>query len=192
MRMNTRDKEDRDLLLLLSQGDKWAYESIYRRYVGDLLRYAASKLGDPEDAADIVQDIFTDLWTKREKLEITHNLRTYLFTAVKYLVINRIRKKLVRASYADIQTALHIPISNLEAELAAKDLAKHIDSKIAELPVKTQNIFNFSRKQFKKNKDIAGELDISEQTVKNQISIAIKHIRNGLAVLLGFLLFFLS
>lgn len=192
--LHKHEVSESDLLYLLSQGDEWAYSEIYKQFAETLIEYTESKLGSYDDAQDIVHDLFTDLWNKKRTLNVRDGLRGYLFGAARYMVINRIRKNIVRGDYAEQEGRKGEWQQSFEPELLARELERTVDMYLKKLPLKTQNIFRKSRIQHKTNKEIAEELNISEQTVKNQISIALKHLRDKLAsipmVFLLFMLFF--
>jgi len=174
---------DFELISLLkdSDNDQKAYAEIYRRYVRLLVRFAESKLYSLEDARDIVQDLFTNFWSERLDLHIQDNLKSYLFGIAKYQIINKIRKNVVRESYAGKLRALSPAYHSLEEELNARELSTNVRSKLDQLPQKTKYIYQRSRDEHKTIKEIAEELNLSDQTVKNQISIALNHLRKSLS-----------
>ncbi|WP_285057945.1 RNA polymerase sigma-70 factor [Pedobacter ginsengisoli] len=170
---------DQELTVLLKQGDQYAYAEIYGRYVKGLVRFAETKLYSLEDARDLIQDVFVGLWSDRDSLEINESLKSYLFGIVRFQIINRIRKNIVREDYAAKLRALSPAYVSLEEELELKELESNIKAKLSELPEKTQAIFQKSREQHLSIKEIAEELNLSEQTVKNQISIALKYLKKS-------------
>ena len=173
--------QDLKLIALFREGDERAYVEIYARYIGSLTRFAESKLYSLEDARDLIQDLFTGLWAERFNLEIQDNLKSYLFGAVRHQIINKIRKKVVREDYAAKLRALSPAYASLEEELDARELDSNIRGRIEALPEKTRKIYKLSREENESIKDIAEAMDLSEQTVKNQISIALKHLRKSLS-----------
>src|SRR3546814_7943699 len=74
---------DAELVPLFKEGDETAYLEIYDRYKTLLLHHAYKKLGNLQDVDDILQELFTDLWNKRDRLPFTSNLSGYLYTAVR-------------------------------------------------------------------------------------------------------------
>lgn len=176
---------DNELVILFREGNELAYIEIYNRYVVVLTNFAESKLYSFEDARDLIQDLFTTLWTDRYSITINEHLKAYLFGAVRYQIINRIRKNIIRRDYAEQLKSLSPAYRCLEEELNAKELDATIRSKLSQLPEKTKSIYQRSREQNKTIKEIAEEFNVSDQTVKNQISIALKHLRRSLSVFLS-------
>lgn len=168
-------------------------EQIYHNYWEDVLDAAYKRVRDEEVAQDITQEIFISLWENRERLAITGHLRAYLQGAVKYKVINYFKSAIVKGQYQDdlaLLTADQIAPS-AENKLMLKDLNKEIDEALEYLPEKMRVIFRMSRMQEKTIREISEELNLSAQTVKNQISAALKVLKERLSYLLFFVLVFL-
>lgn len=169
---------DDQLLELLKSGDEQAYAALYKRYVAGLIDYAEAKLYSLEEAQDIIHDLFTKLWSDREKLPVQNHIKVYLFSAAKFLVIDRIRKNIVRSGYAEKLRSLSPAFCRLEEELQADELLEQVRCGLQSLPEKTQAIFRKSREEDKSIQEIALEMNLSRQTVKNQITVALKHLRS--------------
>lgn len=167
--------DDRQLLNRIAADDQFAFKRIYDRYAMDMLLYGMNVLRRREVVEDMVQNIFIDLWSKRTSLEIT-NLKPYLFRAVKYQIFNHFRDN--KLSQEDITRLNIIDLSmNVSRELEYSELEELVTKCVSQLPNRCQQIFLLSRFQHKTNKEIAHDLDISIQAVKNQISKAIGIIR---------------
>ncbi|NAS10736.1 RNA polymerase sigma factor [Poritiphilus flavus] len=167
-----------ELLDKLRKGDNRAFEEIYNTYAEDLLRYGINILRKREVVEDMVHNIFADLWKKRSQLEIK-NLRSYLFQAIKYQIFNHFRSN--KLSQEDIGRINIIDLSiNISKDLEYEELEKIISACIGKLPNRCKEIFILSRYHNKSHKEIAADLDISIQAVKNQISKAIGVIREVL------------
>lgn len=87
-------------------GEPGTFGQIYNSYVAELLDYAPHRLSSLEEAWDMVQDIFLNLYERRTQLQIMVSLRTYLFSALKYKIIDHIRKNVRREYYADLLMCL--------------------------------------------------------------------------------------
>lgn len=129
-----------------------------------------------DQSEDLVQDVFTALWERRESIRKCLNLKNYLFTAVKNHSINFIhREKRENISISDIFT--DIP-EDETADFYEKELtAIKIHQAIEELPPQCRMIFNLAYQKDKTYQEIADELHISKNTVKTQMGIAYKHLR---------------
>lgn len=159
-------------------GDKDAYLEIYNRYHAQLYSSARKRGLSAEIAEEIVQDLFINLWQQRTSITIHSSLSGYLFTAVRNLVLNQIQKESVRILFQDSLKVYQRDYDNSTEEyVLANDLDKSISKNMLTLPEKCRSVFELSRKHHKSNKQIAIELGISEKTVENHMTRAIKHLR---------------
>jgi RNA polymerase sigma-70 factor (family 1) len=168
---------DTELFTLLKQGNAAAFDEIYNRYWATLLSAAWKRVGLREAAEEIVQDLFTQLWIKRTELDVQGTPAVYLFTAIKYKVLNYYEKEAVRRRY---KNNLEISDeSSIEDIVIAKDLALRLEAEVAHLPMKCRAVFDLSRKQHKSHKEIAEILHISEKTVENHLTKALRLLRTN-------------
>ncbi len=169
---------DSELLSLLRGGNRDAFTEIYDRYNGVLYLFAYNRLRDREEAKDIIHELFLSVWTKHKDLHLTINLSAYLYTAVKNRIINNITRQKVAARYIDsFQYYMDSVVNNTDHLVRHNDLVRFIEKEIAELPPKTRLVFELSRKTNLTRKEIAGELEISEETVKSHMHVALKALR---------------
>ncbi|MDB5157292.1 MAG: polymerase subunit sigma-70 [Mucilaginibacter sp.] len=175
---------DQDLVSLLQEGNEAAYVEIYNRYKWLLHTHAYRKLGDRDAANDIVQDLFTSLWSKREDVFITTTLSAYLYTAVRNRVLNIIEHRFVESKHIDsLLNYANGYTSATDHLVREKQLMAIIQKEIAELPPKMREVFELSRKSHLTHREIAQQLAISEETVKKQIKNALKILRVRLGLL---------
>lgn len=174
------------LISFLKKGDHKAMEDIYSLYWEEVLDSAYKRLRDEEVAQDITQEIFISLWENREKVQLTGTLRAYLEGAVKYRVINYFRSSAIKEKHKeDLSLLLRDDLEHsAENRLILKDLRQEVDEAMLDLPEKMRLIFSMSRKQEKSIGEISDELGLSAQTVKNQLSAALKVMRKRLSYLL--------
>lgn len=169
---------DKKLLELVSSGDMPAFEIIYNRYSKDMFIFAMNVFKKKEVCEDIIQNVFISFWTKREETTIS-NLKPYLFQAVKFQIFNHLRNQ--KISTEDLTRFNLVDLSmNISQKIEFNELELIIKEEVDKLPNRCQQIFVLSRYQHKSNKEIALELDISIQAVKNQISKAIRAIKENL------------
>ena len=177
-----------ELITLLQQDKLGAFREIYTRYWKTLYADAYKRLKNREIAEEIVQEVFTTFWHKRNTLNINQTLAGYLFTSVANMVIDQYRKDLVRERYKESFKLAYSETDNTtEDAIFAKDLEHSIEHEVNSLPDKCRSVFELSRVEHKTNKEIACELGISEKTVEHHITKALKHIRLGLGQYLSFL-----
>lgn len=173
---------DQQLSDLLRSGDKAAYTEVYERYFSLLYVHAIRKLGNEDDAKDLVQELFTALWYKHAELEQA-NLAAYLFTSVRNRVLDIYSRQKVASKYiASFQDYLSTASDVAEHLVREKQLTALIEKEIQALPAKMREIFELSRKANLSHKEIAELLQISEQTVAKQVSNALKTLRVKLGI----------
>src|SRR5690606_5198806 len=112
--------------------------------------------------------------------KVEYSFRTYLFAAARHRIVDHIRRNLVREEYAEHLRRLSPAFRSLEEELNARELEANVTNQLTQLPETTRRIYLLSREEGKSIKEIAETLHLSEQTVKNNISKALKHLRNTL------------
>jgi RNA polymerase sigma-70 factor (ECF subfamily) len=158
--------------------DKTSFDQIYRQYWSKLYIYAFNVLKEKEICEDIIEEIFIDLWTKKDDIRIS-DLNSYLYQSVKYQIFNHFR----RSKYKN-QLLLKLDLMSTQYQIdelyEKKELKAQIKRLISRLPKQRRLIFQMSRYDGFSNKEISENLNISLQTVKNQISKSLKFIRRSL------------
>lgn len=178
--MNGILTNEAELLQLLRQGDKAAFEEIYGQFQSRLYRTALSKVRTSENAMEIVQEIFLDLWLRRELVQI-EDLERYLYTAVKYKVLDFYKKEVQRKLYAEsVKLNNQDESSETDDMLAYNELSRSISSCIAKLPEKTRVIFELNRIQCQTADEISRMLDLPLRTVEYHITQGLKSLRANL------------
>ncbi len=181
---------EKDLLTLLKEGRPDALENIFRKYWEDVFALAMSKTGDPTLSEEITQDIFVALWENRHRINLSGELKHYLLGSVKFKVINYYKSTTVAAVHQQKFSMLFESSSTgaADEQLLYKELSAEIERAISTLPERMRAIFYKSRKEGKSNSEIATEMNISVQTVKNQTSSALKLLKEKLPHLACFFL----
>ncbi len=147
---------DAELLLLLPQDSREAFEILYHRHWENMYKAAFLLLKDSNASKDVVQDIFIWLWQKRDQLEI-QSLPAYLKVAVKFKVANYIRSANIRESFFEALGKLTIAANAPEAEeiTEIKELKAIISNTVELLPDKCRMIYKLSRNEHLTNQQIA-------------------------------------
>ena len=172
---------DLQLIDLLKKDDSNAFSEIYGRYAALLVGFASSKLFDLEDSRDIIQDIFVKLWQERMELTVDRDLKAYLFKLTRYRIVDKIRKNITREEYATMVNSLAVDYGiTIEQQIAAKEITHIIETSLNKLSPRVKEVYLLSREENLSITEIADKLQISEQTVKNQLSTALKHLRASL------------
>jgi len=173
---------DQELVVLLKQGDRVAFTVLYERYWRMIYAHVFNMLRDEDEAKDILQDLFSSLWSRADLLpEQEQGLSAYLYRAAKNRVLNQIRRSKYRDDYLSSLAAFADDMSNVTIEeLEEKDLIEALEREIEKLPPRMKQVFEMSRKQHLSNKEIAERLGVSDETVKKQIHNSLKVIKAGL------------
>ncbi|SIO07262.1 RNA polymerase sigma factor [Chitinophaga niabensis] len=169
---------DEQLLSLLKDGDIGAFNMIYDRYSRPLYLYILSKTDRGETSKDVLQDLFATLWEKRFTLDIHLSLRSYLYQSVRHKIIDLYRKDSTYRKYLQ-QLIEHFDAQphNISETYDYKAKASEVFEAINRLPARMKEIFMLSRFENLSIEQIASRLDLSQQTVKNQITKALKILR---------------
>lgn len=176
---------DADLIILLKSDDAMAYTVIYNRYFDSLYLHACNKLKDKEEAQDVIHELFTHLWNKRKELLIKSNLSSYLYISVRNRILDLISHQQVESKYVNsLQNFINEGHCITDHLIREKQLANLIEKGISNLPTKMREVFELSRKEKLSHKEIAAQLNLSEQTVKKQINNALKILRIKLGTML--------
>lgn len=183
---------DPELVEQLNDGKQKALEVIYDRYADALYTYVYNRIKLKPVSEEIVQEIFYSLWIKRKKLEITTSLEAYLYGACKYKILTHIRSDLVRKRYAaDFMVYIAGQYDNsVEEFMNLSDINATIEKSIQDLPDKCQMAYRLSRMDHLPIQDIARKMNISNRTVENYLSQALKHLRTTLGEFLAIIVWF--
>jgi len=168
-----------DTILAIRDGDSIAFKQVFSACYEGLCHYAFTILRDTDEAEDVVQAMFMKLWERRKDLEIKGALKGYLFRAVHNQCLNNIEHKAVKKKYqAD---NLESTSSNVQhAEVFPDELDDKIKTVVDSLPQQCRAIFIMSRYEELPHAEIAKKLNISVNTIQNQICKALKILREEL------------
>ena len=158
-----------------SQSEEIDFEQIYKQHWERIYKQVIRIIPEEQEAIDIVQQTFTDLWEIRAKLPQIKSLKSFLFIMARNLSFRRLKDILKNEQNLDNYASHYCKYnSTVDQELDFKELNAMIQSYIDLLPDKMKTIFLLSRKSHLSYLEIAEELNISDKTVKKQISNAIK------------------
>ncbi len=177
------EKSDEDLIRLLQIGDRKAFSVLYDRYWLDLVKKAVFKLGNQDDAEEVVQNVFVNIWKWRQSIHLKGYFKPYLYRILKNEVFRFIADRLKEKNHIQLDeiSGLDAPsdISQMK-QLEFKELQDQIDFHIQGLPEKCRLIFQMSREDGLTAKQIANELQISPRTVETQLSKAVRKLKDAI------------
>ncbi|MBP3192691.1 RNA polymerase sigma-70 factor [Natronogracilivirga saccharolytica] len=174
------------LFTRIRNDDAEAFRMLFDQWYASLCQHAITFVRDKQCAEDIVQDLFITLWNNRKSISITVSVRSYLFRSTRNRSLNYLRDNR-RFNLDRLDLEDDMPGDETEPELEADEHDQAMRSlhglalqAIRELPERCRLIFNMSRNTELTNKEIAQKLGLSEKTVENQITIALKKLRMNL------------
>ncbi|MCF8371376.1 MAG: RNA polymerase sigma-70 factor [Bacteroidales bacterium] len=182
---------DKDLIQRLVIKDEQAFELLFRRYYSMLCHFATRFIHDQEMAEDIVQEVFYKLWRNPSNLDSKQNIASYLIRAVQNQGLNILDHQLIEKKYAEVILNANFNSNDfsLYEQVFGQELEEKIQRVIVEkLPEACRNVFELSRNESLKYKEIAEKLNISIKTVETQISRALVVLRNELKEYITFII----
>jgi len=189
------DDIDNGLIAQLRNGDKSAFKLLFEKYGTRLYQFSLKYLRDKDDAEDVLSDVFLKIWENRGSLKTDTSFQSYLFTIAYNNIRQRFLKKSREEKYIQVFAEENLVDSSKgEDQVDYILVVQKINIVINSLPARRKEIFNLSYKEELKNHEIADKLGLSEQFVKNQLSIARKYIISKIKEdnhIAGLLLFYL-
>jgi RNA polymerase sigma-70 factor, ECF subfamily len=181
-------KINNDIVEQLRKGKKEAFELVFKMYYERLHSYAVFFVRDDEIASDIVQNVYTSLWEKKDKIEMLGYINVYLFRSVKnkchnYLEHQKIRIKHMnyvrRKEYSENMLFLD-SLGSETGSVFEKEMEGLVKLAIENLPDRCREVFLLSRYDGLKNREVADKLGISLKAVEKHITVALQRLRLAL------------
>jgi RNA polymerase sigma-70 factor (ECF subfamily) len=162
----------------IRNGDEVAFNKAFDLYYSRLCFFADKILRDFDLSRSVAQQVFVDLWIKRDKLVVT-SLQSYLYHSVQNSALDILKRKKVESRY--LATLDKSETEEMKDLMEEAELADRINKAIQKLPEKCREIFLLCRFEELKYAEIAEKLNISVKTVEMQITIALKKLRKELS-----------
>jgi len=172
---------DQELISLLKdpKQSEQAAELLFKKFYSHVCYAVYRIIPDTTTSEDIAQDVFLEIWRKRETIEIKSSVKAYLKRAGVNKALNHIRSKKVNFENDDSYEMKNLSIRDHGDDVEVQDLQAIIDQAIDSLPERCRIVFSLSRFEELSYKEIAAKLDISVKTVENQIGKALKILRTA-------------
>ena len=173
----TEDNNEQQLVKLLQKGNVEAFDSLFGVYSSKLYGFACKYFRNNADAEELVQEVFVKVWENRQSIKSEYSFKSYLFTIALNIIRKYFNKKAASLRYLeslheDAFTSEQANHDNFETALQKLNLI------IEQMPARRREIFIKSKLEGRSSKEVAGELNITPGTVDNQVSEALKFIRN--------------
>jgi len=179
-RILTNSKTE-EIIRRLKKDDKSAVDDLFSYYYPRLYHFSKSILKIENEIDDTLQEVFVKIWLNRQKIRNADTFNAWIFTITKNEVLNLIRSKLKDHAFKE-----ELYLRSLAEEYHTQnpvefdEIKAGIDQIVTSLPEKRQQVFILSRNDGLSNKEIAQQLNISEKTVEDHITHAIKHIKTAM------------
>lgn len=174
---------EKKYILELNQGSYRAFDALYALYARRLYGYALKITKSHQDAKEIVQDTFVKLWLNRKHVLANESFQSYLFTITKNTLLNKVRSVVNAPVFIDYLSFIDeqaISENNTAAQLDLDDFKRHLNDAKQALSDTQLKVFELCKELGYSNAEVADRLRLSEQTIKNQLSIALKILRKRL------------
>lgn len=180
---SSKHSMDDDTLIFekVKLGNEVAFETIFKKYYSRLCHYVFRYVTNMPDAEEIVQETFLNIWDKRLTLEINTSFKSYLYASAKNRALNALRNASRRKGHLSIISSQKNQNANATSDLAVNEINDQLFLALEQLPPKCKRIFQMSRMEGLKHKEIASKMGIKIKTVENQIGIALRYLKGNLA-----------
>ncbi len=187
---NLQSSGDEQLMQLIKLGNRVAFDVLFERHWKTLYRFAYSLFNEVELVEDCLQEIFVSIWERKDDLDV-HNVKSYLFQAVRYKVASQIRQIKHTESMTEVIDQVKYSREYTSDQIDYDEMVSRILQITEKLPKRCAQIFRMSRFEHLTNREISEQLNISIRTVENQITTALHHIKKELREDSSAMLFFL-
>ncbi|MFN0256714.1 RNA polymerase sigma factor [Pedobacter ureilyticus] len=161
-------------------GSEIVFREIYLYFSPKVYRFAFNFLKEKQHSEEIVQETFLSLWENRHKFEEGKPLEPYLFTIAKRLVLDQLRKKISTDTLrGKLLAAIAEQHNETEERIIFSDMLVFAEKAIKDLPQQQQVVFRLSRLEGLSYDEIALRLNLSKNTVKNHLCVAVKKLRTS-------------
>ena len=164
--------------IVLKQYDDEAFEQLFKAHYKALHAYANMILKDLAHAEELVQNLFLRLWEKRELLNVQTSVKAYLYKCIYNDSLNYLKHEKVKEKYQDFaQRSMDNLSESAAAQIEMNELLQQLNIALNELPEQCRTIFQLSRFEELKYREIAEQLGISIKTVESQMGKALRILR---------------
>uniref|UniRef100_UPI003216DDBA RNA polymerase sigma-70 factor n=1 Tax=uncultured Draconibacterium sp. TaxID=1573823 RepID=UPI003216DDBA len=177
-----KGKNQKDIVNMFTQGSERAFERLFQLYFPRLISYANTFLYNRQEAEDLVQDVFVQIWNLKETIDTERQFSSFLFTLVRNRCLNSLKKKVVEDKFRTatarmISEELYLISFEMEDDFVSMEekLNVELEKVIAEMPDRCQVAFRLKWLEGKKIREIAEEMSISTTMVD-------KHLAKGLQI----------
>lgn len=178
------DESTAQLCERIRQGDKKAFEEVFRTFYPHLCAYATGILENPDLAEEVVQDVFYRIWLQRENLDVQFSLKAYLFKSVRNGCMNHLKHQSVKQTYEHHARLEQMTGPDVAPEYEFLILQDCLNKAVENLPPERKKVFQLVKMEGRRYKEAAEILGVSVKTIENQMGKAMIAIRDALSAYL--------
>ena len=166
----------------IKMGDEQAFELLFKKHYTTLCNFSNKYLFNPEEAQDVVQDVFLNIWENRDEIDPEESLKAYLFRITANNSINKLRRRKVKTKYDEILKFVYVENLGLSPHdsFLERELSEYLGLAFNKIPPQCRRVFDLSRIDGLKYSEIAEYLRISVKTVESHMSKALAILRTEL------------
>lgn len=172
---------DRELLDRLRQGDRDAFDTIFRAHYPSVVAVAERIAGERAVGEEVGQDVMLELWRRRESVSVEESLRAYLVRAARNRALNHLRHERMKVRTAPFAAGETVTAPEAPARLAEQEIEAAVREAVSTLPERCREVFELSRGAGLRYAEIADTMGISVKTVEAQMGKALRVLRERLA-----------
>lgn len=180
-RTTTAHVTDRELLDRLRQGDRDAFDTIFRAHYPSVVAVAERIAGERAVGEEVGQDVMLELWRRRETVSVEESLRAYLVRAARNRALNHLRHERMKVRTAPFAAGETVTAPEAPARLAEAEIDAAVREAVSTLPERCREVFELSRGAGLRYAEIADTMGISVKTVEAQMGKALRILRERLA-----------
>lgn len=179
---------DLELVEKIKAGDPSSFNQLFERYIPILIPFVNRKLGDKELSLDLLQSVYADQWENRADINFRGEYIGYIFKVVRNRILDHYKRVKVSQRYLDsFQVYIDDTIENTDHLVRSNDLSELIEKEIAALPDSLRLVFELSRNTHLTRKEIAAQLNLTEEGVKTRMHRALKILKKRLGYGVNFI-----
>jgi len=177
----TKHPDESELLVKIAGRDQRAFKMIYDHYRPLVYSFALKYLKSAEQSEEVVQEVFLKIWRLQDQLLTIHTLDSYILTMTRNRSFDFLRRMKLEFVHME-PLSFHIDHSSNDTEegILLRDTKRVLDAGIALLPPQQRLVYTLCHIEGKKHEDVASELQLSPETVKRHMKLALKFLRSYL------------